>query len=109
MVARCCKHPLIGGSTKHSPCLGSCLATILTIKDVLLAPKSSPKANCRHSPGTAHGCLLLILPLLVPEPWKARLVAADVFHQLLLWLDVRLDVQLDVSKQLQLRIPLHTF
>lgn len=49
--------------------------------------------------------LLLMLHLLMPEPWKARLVAVDKFHQLLLWLDV----QLDVSKRLHLPIPLHAF
>lgn len=47
--------------------------------------------------------LLLMLHLLMPEPWKARLVAVEKSHQLLLWLDV----QLDVSKQLHLPIPLH--
>lgn len=46
-----------------------------------------------------------MLPLIVPEPYKARLVAADRFHQLLLWLDV----QLEVFKNLQLPVPLYTF
>lgn len=40
-----------------------------------------------------------MLSLLVPEPWKAGLVAEDMFHQLL-WLDV--------SKQLKIPISPHT-
>lgn len=105
---RCCKHPLRGGSTKHSPCLDSHLATILTIKEVMsclhLRVLPRPTAGTVLGQHAAEG-LLLILSLLVPEPWKARLVAADVFHRLLL----RSDVQLDASKQLQLPIPLHIF
>jgi len=78
------------------------LPSFLTAKEVTsfclhLRVLPRPTAGTVLREHAAEG-LLLMLPLLVPEPWKARLDAADMLHQLLLWLDV----QLDVSKQLPL-------
>lgn len=97
-AARCSKHPLIGGRTIHSSCLGSCLATILTTKEVMsYAPK-------RPTAGTILGCMTHSCLCLCQSPRKPDWLQ-QTFHQLLLWLDV----QSDVFKQLQLPIPLHTF
>lgn len=88
-MARHCKHSLRGGSEKHSPCLGSSLATILPTKQVLLfclhlrgqGQLPRPTASTVLGQHAAEG-LLSILSLSLLEPWEDRLVASDKFYQL---------------------------
>lgn len=85
-MARHCKRSLRGGSKKHSPCLGSPLATVLTTKQVLpfcLHQRALPRPTASTVLGQhAAGGLLLILSLSLLEPWEDRLVASDKFYQL---------------------------